>query len=512
MRTSSSLTLPLALTLALALSLGGALWVRGWMLDDAFIFFRYAENWVAGAGPVFNAGEPPVEGYTSFLWLSLLAIGHALGGDLVSVSLILGYTCALATVLLCAAAPRFWPALPAAAGPCAAVLLASCGAFLPWAQSGMETSLHALLLCVLAVTHLVAIQAGRSLAWSLAEGLLMALLAMNRPDGLLAVAVLGLHRLGCARRLGWRGVVGLSSVFLLVFGSYYLWRYTYYGYPFPNTYYVKVGGGSAQVWRGLGYVAEAALVLLPLLLGLLLAVPRVWREGGLCLLALVLGYIAYIVSVGGDVMPAYRFFTPLLPLVCLLCARGLSSLPRPKLCLAATVLAMTWGLGAYFGWIVPVIRGDVVAQNGRVVGEWMRRELPAETRIAVNAAGALVYYSKLPALDMLGLNDLHIAHRDMPGMGSGIPGHEKGDGRYVLQQAPDLIQLGDPRGWHPDLPGKPPPPFPGDRELWADPRFKQSYRFLFRREPTVSPGGAPLGAFGVWVTAELFAQLGGNPR
>ena len=34
--------------------------------DDAFIFLRYAQNWVAGDGLVWNPGER-VEGYTSLL-------------------------------------------------------------------------------------------------------------------------------------------------------------------------------------------------------------------------------------------------------------------------------------------------------------------------------------------------------------------------------------------------------------------------------------------------------------
>jgi len=50
---------------------------QGWffagsLIDDAFIFFRYADNLLAGLGPVFNAGER-VEGFTSPLWLLLLA-------------------------------------------------------------------------------------------------------------------------------------------------------------------------------------------------------------------------------------------------------------------------------------------------------------------------------------------------------------------------------------------------------------------------------------------------------
>ncbi len=53
---------------------------RHWLIDDVFITFRYSENLARGAGPVFNPGEP-VEGYTSFLWMAMLAAAQPLGLD-----------------------------------------------------------------------------------------------------------------------------------------------------------------------------------------------------------------------------------------------------------------------------------------------------------------------------------------------------------------------------------------------------------------------------------------------
>ena len=50
-------------------------WAWPMKLDDAFISFRYARNLVEGAGLVWNPGEPPVEGYSNFLWVLLLAVG-----------------------------------------------------------------------------------------------------------------------------------------------------------------------------------------------------------------------------------------------------------------------------------------------------------------------------------------------------------------------------------------------------------------------------------------------------
>src|SRR5207247_899918 len=44
----------------------------GWLVDDAFISFRYAQHLVDGYGLVFNPGER-VEGYTNFLWTMIMA-------------------------------------------------------------------------------------------------------------------------------------------------------------------------------------------------------------------------------------------------------------------------------------------------------------------------------------------------------------------------------------------------------------------------------------------------------
>jgi hypothetical protein len=58
----------------------------------------------------------------------------------------------------------------------------------------------------------------------------------------------------------------------------------------------------------------------------------------------------------------------------------------------------------------------------------------------VDAAGQMPFYSDLRALDLFGLNDLTIAHRQVAEMGQGTPGHEKMDMNYVIFVAkPDYI-------------------------------------------------------------------------
>jgi hypothetical protein len=78
-----------------------------------------------------------------------------------------------------------------------------------------------------------------------------------------------------------------------------------------------------------------------------------------------------------------------------------------------------------------------------LVGEWLHQSFPPNTLMAINAAGIVPYLSGLRTLDMLGLNDEHIAHRQMT-LGLGVSGHEKHDATYVLSRKPDIILLGLP--------------------------------------------------------------------
>src|SRR3990172_12966924 len=82
-RTIAGILLLLGLLVAMALR------YRSFTMDDAYIFYRYADNLAHGYGPVYNPGEQ-VEGYTSFLWLLLLTPFATLGVDPVPASKAMG--------------------------------------------------------------------------------------------------------------------------------------------------------------------------------------------------------------------------------------------------------------------------------------------------------------------------------------------------------------------------------------------------------------------------------------
>jgi hypothetical protein len=71
----------------------------------------------------------------------------------------------------------------------------------------------------------------------------------------------------------------------------------------------------------------------------------------------------------------------------------------------------------------------------------MAREVPKDATVAVIASGMVPYYSGARSIDMLGVNDQHIARLDVP-LGRGPAGHEKHDGGYVISRKPEIIWLG----------------------------------------------------------------------
>ncbi|RJQ22403.1 MAG: hypothetical protein C4560_02440 [Nitrospiraceae bacterium] len=68
-------------------------------IDDAYFFFRYAENWANGFGPVYNVGEY-VEGCSSFLWVALLAFGNFFGFEPIMFASFLNLFIGIANILL----------------------------------------------------------------------------------------------------------------------------------------------------------------------------------------------------------------------------------------------------------------------------------------------------------------------------------------------------------------------------------------------------------------------------
>jgi len=193
--------------------------------------------------------------------------------------------------------------------------------------------------------------------------------------------------------------------------------------------------------------ARAAALRAALLLELVLA-------AGTCVV-----YVPYVMFVGGDYMPMYRFLVPLLPVMALLVillvarlARGVELNGRARW---AVALAGLLTLALTFHHSTPLERdrfGRPAVLEGTYRGvqfqRWNTGRLsligryfrdygrPNGEAIATRGVGAIAYFSAMPVIDVLGIVDPHIARVKEQGP---FPGHSKRDWPYVLASKPAFL-------------------------------------------------------------------------
>ena len=444
-------------------------------VDDAYISFRYAYNAARGHGLTFNIGERRVEGYTNFLWTVMLVPVFLLRLPIRIASLVLGMLWALGCLVLLGLSGLYgsWKDTTEDwgrwLGAVAALFLAVDGSFALWSVGGLESSLFAFLILAGGLAYLREMRNPDAIPLS---GVWFAFAGMARPEGLLVYVLTGIHQVATRLFRGRTGSTGIQvatrqdwlrlGLFAVLWGPWFAFRWRYYGFPLPNTFYAKVtlGDSSAQWGRGLAYVQTFIRIHLgyvPLIVSLLPLLRRRWRDWSSYFVLIVLLYGAYISYVGGD-WSVGRFFVPLMPMFYALFAGGLltiwewagTRMTRWQALKGGIVVPLICGLMAGL-FVQSSLNGEkalfldrfdarLAGRARTTMGRWLREHVPRDTYIAVDAAGQIPFYSDLRALDLYGLNDLTIAHRQVGSMGEGIPGHEKMDMDYVIFVAqPDYI-------------------------------------------------------------------------
>jgi len=447
------------LALLLALLLTGLGYLNRFLQDDAYISFRYAAHLVEHGELNWNPGEqPPIEGYTNFLWTLLMAGAIALGHDPGAASQAVGLLLGCSTLLLTYLVGRRVLGSPRQA-LLAMFLLGTHFSFSAYMTGGLETMLQTFLLLASALQVLRLADDG-PLAWQRPAllSLLLGLAFLTRMDSALPAAVLYLSAVMALksrlpgsearnRALSWLTLPGATLA-----AAWLAWKLQYYGGVLPNTWYVK--GASATLTRfGAGAVYLAtylqAYALLPLLALLAWHGKEAWRSSGLALcLLLVVPWWAYVISVGGDFME-FRFLIPVTPALMLLIAWVWGRLQEVAVrralllcCLGASLLHGTTFGGSSGIESVPVLQGHLTAsheqwlQVGKALGETFGEA--GDVLIATMPAGAIPYVSKLRTVDMLGLSD-HWVARFGDTLGK-RPGHTRvATLEYLLRRGVNLL-------------------------------------------------------------------------
>jgi len=311
-----------------------------WVSDDAAITLRTVLNFIHGYGPRFNIDER-VQAYTHPLWFLLLSLISLITNRVFISAYVLSIGVSLFSLwfFLSRVSTNF------ALGIIAACALILSKAFVDFATSGLENPLSHLLLLFIVVFAIRASerQDQRSLS---AYFFNCSLLYLSRPDLILLVSPLTLFvllRNKATPKIVLKSIVigAIPAVLWTVFSLYY------YGFPFPNTAYAKLGTGIAlreRIFQGFKYYMDS-LDRDPLtIVFIALSIYLTARSSALAK-SLVLGislYALYVLSIGGDFMSG-RFLTAPLLISCVLVAQ--TELSRAQVAILAICVTLFGTIG-----------------------------------------------------------------------------------------------------------------------------------------------------------------------
>lgn len=467
----------------------------GYAVDDAYIGFRFLDNWLNGYGLVFNPGEQ-VEGYTNFLWLVALAPLRLVGIPAEGAALLINVLCVLIVAYASYQSVSRLTADNLTSAISVWLLIAGYGSFCYWLTAGMEPLMMTALLCW---ANAVVLQHNRITALS---AVLFAAAVLTRPDAALFAVIAFMfyfpwQLLKEKRKL--LDYIYNGVIFALPLAFHLLWRWSYYGELLPNTYYAKMHPNSGLMYQfGVAYLdrflwAGGAVLFAVTILGL--ANRSLWSRFSLMLVTQIIVFCLYIIKVGGDYMLYFRFFIPLIPLLCILTAVVISKwstqrkLPSWINSIIITTLSLSMTIALAQSSDMEQAPGVRQAHSdNEIFSTWLLQTFPHDTVIAMNLVGLVPYRTGFKTIDMLGLTDKHIARGKIAqlrvGPGSYI-GHFKYDGEYVCSLMPDVM--------FPTTIMLHPAPnaeqarlsvmnrsYDSDRDFWLAPACKHSYEAHFK--------------------------------
>jgi hypothetical protein len=427
---------------------GITLWISagmwGWTYDDAFIIYRYARNFAAGLGMVYNPGEHYLG--TSSAGYTLLLVGlHWLapGVDFLDLgSLVSGLGLAASGVLM-------WGIGVQARTPLVGALAALLTVTNPLLVQMWGGEMH--LLVPLVLGAILCYGQGRMVA----AGVLVGLAILTRQDSVVLLPLLGAHTLWTQRRVPWRALLACGVVLL----PWLLYSWAFFGSLLPGTLEAKIAQGQA----GWPYFLSGAIQWLqmtvipnpqtqPRLWGLVLAllalggaglgVAAVRRQPGMPWL-LVLGWII-LFAVGYTALRVAFYGWYAIPLGIgwsVLLAWGLGSAAQAVatvvhwggrrwaagsgpgrsaagLVLGGAVLVfLAWPIAAWVRDFTEIqIATHRVSDLYQRAGEWIAAHGGPATSVAYLEVGEIGYYSQARVVDLLGLVT--------PGAAAQVPAHD----------------------------------------------------------------------------------------
>lgn len=445
-------------------------------IDDANIFFIYMRNLVEGYGFVYNPGGERVEGFTSLLWTLIGSIFFLFTSHpeilIMALSiLIVSFTLWQIIVFADKLFEDNRLLSPFALFILGAVVVLP--GYFDWTiLSLMETGAWSFIL-VFAVVTLCRFELedeNRKRNNYFLSALLI-ILVMCRPESYLwGIAFLTI-RYFQLRRIKRQGASSLSPInilmpfacFIATAAAITLWRLSYFGYPFPNTYYAKVSSNHvANLLDGIRYdyyfFRNNYFLLLVFVLAAIYVIDSVRKTGSdkltYCIRIIfvsILVALAVPVYTGGDHFGQVRFMQPVAPLFYLaflvMVMNFLNSHKiKIKMYSAVTVSWLVLFFSPAYNLVDYTLRSGVIniefviANQGRAIGNEMSvffSGLDSLPSVGLMTAGARAYAYSGPSIDLLGLNNVAIAHASREK--GGFKNHASFDKKIFYKLAPDIF-------------------------------------------------------------------------
>lgn len=412
--------------------------------EDIFITLRYVENLVNGNGFVYNIGER-VEGYSNFLWAIILAIPAYFGYDLINSAKLLSILFYTLTIILSFIYMTNKNEDKISYLSLFAPLLLLTNPMLQFqVDIGLETHLYIFLMFLSAYYYIKREFILSSIAFSL--------VAMTRPEGFAYFMIFCLYciietRLYDLEYINKKKLKTFSTFiipFILTFGPYLAWRIWYYGYPLPNTVYVKFATESfiknhsiGDLWQFVVSWSFIPFLIIPIFYYLFKKEFKEKRTIKILLLY-IFSIALYTIYIGKVFTSAFRHYSPMIPFIVMIVSILLKtindSLSMKKRRIILVLFLIILGLNIYtinnkdatpsrfHCRIIQFIKNrdfnerlnwffEPPIMHFAETGRWINKNLPANALYACDQMGQLGYYSQRHIIDLIGLMDETIAHK-----------------------------------------------------------------------------------------------------
>lgn len=464
-----------------------------WIIDDAAISFSYARSLAEGHGLTAQAGVPPVEGFSNFLWTILFVPLIALGVfDPAITPKVISLICMIGAFALLAKSVERAPRGSWIAG-IALTLTALHPSFAIWTAGGLENPLYVLGISGLVYGTSQAVYAVRLTHRGAALMAVMAgAVALTRPDGLVYMAAYPAALIAMQitlRRWGikpvQRHLLIYAAVFVGIYGAFLSFRWLYYGALVPNTYYAKDSDIGFMLLAALTLQIEALLKISDLMfgtlgrggnllafglliLGVVFTIRRWLRRDEFVIALFALTAMLVFVLLPLDWMREYRFATPFFPLFFLLVVMLATHLIEMLPLRGSQRFLLIGAIGVFIASVAvagyrrsaafaaaPEVPFQVVAEHGGERFNQYANMLGLEdASVLLPDVGGTLWVSRLRVYDLYGLTDPTIART----LGIDQPAFYD----YLFEAAqPTFITI---HGFHTDR-----------ARLDTDPRFRRDY-------------------------------------